>query len=139
MRTLASVLIALVVAGAASCSKRSSEPVPVSTPEPAPPPAPAHPALQAVKGTVAKVRALTGYVMEVPVSAIRDDAPLAALPNTVDDLAVVELVLSLEEAFNIEIPDQDLADAAGPGGENDLARHLSVRKLAAIIDRKRRP
>ena len=119
-RGAASLLMAL--ACAVSCSKRLGQPVPDGAPP----------------STVAKVRAITSEIIKAPVSPSQDDSPLAALPNRPDDLTVVEIVLALEEAFHIEIPDQELYDAAGGGNVTDVARHLSVKKLIDIVERRRR-
>jgi acyl carrier protein len=132
------LLIALAIAGGASCSKRSAPPESGAAPErpqavrPPPPP-------QATAATTAKVRAVVAEMLEVPVSAISDDMPLAQAPKPADDLAIVEIVLALEETFKIELPDQELEEAAGHKLAADIAQHISVRKLATIVERHRQP
>jgi acyl carrier protein len=132
-RPAASLLLALALVFGGSCSKRSSEPV--VKPLPAAPAAPSIPSA----ATTAKVRAIASEILEMPVAKISDDVPLAELPNPADELAVVELVLALEERFSIEIADQELEAAPGNAAPADIARSLSVRKLAEIVERHRTP
>ena len=142
--TAAMLAMAAVLACGPSCSKRDEAPVltpmparprpfprapPVAVSRPAPAPAP-----PPSSRTIAKVRKIVAHNLELPVAEVSGDAPLSALRKPADDLAVVEIVLALEEAFRIEISDQDLEDATGGAAPGDVS-HISVRTLAEIIER----
>jgi len=103
-------------------------PVPALAFPPSPPPAPA---------TIKKVRSIVAYNLELPIVEVPVEAPLSALRKPADDLAVVEVVLALEEAFHIEIPDEELEAATGGASPGDVS-HISVRTLAEIVERRSR-
>jgi acyl carrier protein len=147
----ASLLTALaLLACAVSCTTRADAPVltpvparppvaaskppPAAPPDPAPAPAPAPPP---APGTINKVRAIVAHDLDLPVLEVPVEAPLSALRKPADELSVVEIVLSLEEAFHIEIADQDLEDATG-GPSPGAVSHLSVRTLAGIVEKRSR-
>ncbi len=60
------------------------------------------------------------------------DAPLTKQKNPADELDVVEIVMGVEEAFNIEIKDEELG-----GTLDDATKDLTVTKLVAIVAKKK--
>ena len=86
------------------------------------------------KDDVALVRKTVSDLMAIPETKLGDDTPLSHLPTPMDDLDLVELVMELEEMRDVAIPDQLLVDAAGTDGTNVLPQHLTINKLAAILD-----
>lgn len=95
----------------------------------------ARPAFPAPRSdTLARVQKAVAEVIGVAPSAIPPAATLSKLPRPVDDLDVVEVVLALEETFQIEIPDGDLVRAAGGEPLSGLGETLTVEKLAALVE-----
>ncbi|MEM7316357.1 MAG: iron-sulfur cluster assembly accessory protein, partial [Planctomycetota bacterium] len=86
------------------------------------------------KDNVALVKKTVSELMAIPEANLRDDTPLSQLSTPMDELDLVELVMELEEIRNVAIPDQLLVDAAGTDGTNVLPQHLTIKKLAAILD-----
>lgn len=91
---------------------------------------------------VAKVRTVVAEMLAIPAAKLGDDTRFASLPRPPDDLDVVEIVLALEDAFAIAIPDAEVERAgAGPGA--GFGGNLTVGKLAALVqtqlDHKPRP
>ena len=78
-----------------------------------------------VRDAVAKVLGLEPGEVDVA-------APLSKQKVPADELDTVEIVMEVEEAFGVEIPD---ADISGPDG--GVRADLSVRKLAEIVAAKK--
>ncbi len=78
-----------------------------------------------------QVRKIAADILRVKPRAIAVDVPLSKQKFRADDLDMVEIVMALEEAYKIEIPDNEL------GGDNkEIMSAMSVRKLAEIVARK---
>jgi acyl carrier protein len=56
------------------------------------------------------VKKVLAAVMEVDIASIGDDASMDTVP-TWDSLRQMNLVLALEDAFQVSIPDEDAANA----------------------------
>jgi acyl carrier protein len=82
-----------------------------------------------------KVRIAVAEVLGMRPEDIDDDTPLSALAKPADELAVVELILTLEERFSVQIPDDAIAGGRDLG---QLPDHLTVSKLAVIVARMQR-
>ena len=54
-----------------------------------------------------RVRKLIAEQLEVPLDKVTPEAVFVDEPLKADSLAIVEMVLALEEAFKIEIPDEE--------------------------------
>ena len=83
---------------------------------------------------VALVKKTVSELMAIPEADLGDDTPLSQLPAPMDDLDLVELVMELEEIRDVAIPDQLLVESAGTDGANVLPQHLTINKIAAILD-----
>jgi acyl carrier protein len=79
-----------------------------------------------------ELRAVVGRELALDASRIGPDASLVAFKPELDELATVALVLRLEEAFNVDINDDAVADVLGmePHG---LPTKLTLNNLARLI------
>ena len=67
-----------------------------------------------------------GEQLDLNVREVDLNVPLSKQKKAADDLDVVEIIINVEEAFNIEIKDEEV-------GVTDL----SVKKLADIVSQKK--
>lgn len=74
---------------------------------------------------VERITELVGNQLDLDVRDVDVDAPLSKQKKAADDLDVVEIVMSVEAAFNIEIKDEE------------VSRNSSVKKLADIVSRRK--
>lgn len=79
---------------------------------------------------VDRVRKEAAKILKKDVAQVDVTKPFAALGA--DDLDVVEIVMAVEEAFNVEIPDDAIA-----GKSDDVSKTLTVQKLAEIVSRQK--
>jgi len=78
-----------------------------------------------------QVRKIAADILRVKPRDIAVDVPLSKQKFRVDDLDMVEIVMALEEAYKMEIRDNEL------GRDNkEIMSTMSVRKLAEIVARK---
>ena len=73
-----------------------------------------------------KVRVVVAEQLGVELSEVRPDASILDDLGA-DSLDVVEMVMSLEEAFDIEVPDEDVGSIRTIG---DVERYVSARAAA---------
>lgn len=79
-----------------------------------------------------QVRKIAADILRVKPGDIGVDVPLSKQKFRADELDMVEIVMALEEAYKIEIPDNDL------GRDNkEIISTMSVRKLAELVARKK--
>ena len=79
-----------------------------------------------------QVRKIAADILRVKPRDIAVDVPLSKQKFRADDLDMVEIVMALEEAYKMEIRDNEL------GRDNkEIVSTMSVRKLAEIVARKR--
>ena len=98
-------------------------------------PTPAEPstALVAPSGdTLSVVREITAAQMGVDVNQIQPSTSLGELGA--DELDIVELVMELEEEFDVSIPDEAIENVTGSQTWSDGADRLTIRKLAEIVE-----
>ena len=97
---------------------------------PAAPKAPAGP-------TEVGVRRILAAQFEVDPSKIAFDQPMSKPPLNADELALVEIVMELEDHFSIVIPDHEL-DLDGLKNElGEPTVRITPRQLVEIVDRLR--
>jgi acyl carrier protein len=97
-----------------------------------PPATPANTTSQATQEqTVTKIREIVANKLEVDPKTIDIDIPLSKQKSPADELDAVEIILDIEDAFKIEIKEDEVGGSA-PG----LPDRLSVRKLADIVAKK---
>jgi acyl carrier protein len=64
---------------------------------------------------------------------IAPDAKFSSLKSAADELDVVELIMTLEEEFQIEITDAAIAQAVGSSALDVIASNLSAKSLAQVV------
>lgn len=79
-----------------------------------------------------KVRGIVAEVLSLKPEEVDVDAPLVKQKNAADELDVVEIVLTVEEAYDIEIKDEELG-----GTLEEVTTKLTVRRLADIVNRRK--
>jgi len=78
-----------------------------------------------------RVRKIAADILRVKPRDIAVDVPLSNQKFRADDLDMVEIVMALEEAYKMEIPDNELGRDS-----KEVMSTMSVRKLAEIVARK---
>lgn len=76
---------------------------------------------------------LAAELLRVPQERMNPDVPLSEHDPPMDDLDLVELVLELEDHFQVTIPDEELVRAAGDDGVGVLPSRLSLASMAEIV------
>ena len=79
-----------------------------------------------------KISGIVGKQLDLNVRDVDVDVPLSKQKKAADELDVVEIIMNVEEAFGIEIKDEELRGSVG-----EVSRDLSVKKLADIVSKKR--
>ena len=79
-----------------------------------------------------RVTKIVAEILSLKPEEVDVNIPLTMQKNAADELDVVEIVLSVEEAYNIEIRDEELG-----GTLEDVTRELTVRRLVDIVLKKR--
>ena len=69
-----------------------------------------------------KTRSVVADVLRLPAEELAPDAALGAIA-TLDSLSLAEIASALDDAFGIRLPSEDLATT------------LSIRELAALVER----
>ncbi len=82
---------------------------------------------------VDRVRGLLAELFQIELDAIGPDTTLAALD--LDELDLVEAVMEVEDSFEVSIPEDDLAAAAGSDNADVLLSWLTPRRLALLAER----
>ncbi|PQO25586.1 hypothetical protein C5Y96_23785 [Blastopirellula marina] len=96
-----------------------------------PPPAATSPASDA---TVAQVCATTAVMFDVKPGQVKPETSLADLEA--DQLDYVELVMTLEEKFNVMIDDEVIEDVTGTSDWQQGMKNLTMAKLASAIEQQ---
>ena len=73
-----------------------------------------------------------GTQLDLDVRDVDADLPLSKQKKAADELDVVEIIMNVEEAFGIEIKDEEVGGSLG-----EVSKDLSVKKLADIVSRKK--
>lgn len=68
----------------------------------------------------------------------RENIVFAALNENIDEVNVMEVLLSVESEFHIEIPDSAITDRIGREHRRDLVNHRSLSELARVVEELRR-
>lgn len=87
--------------------------------------------------TIAEVRRIAAELLGVPQQQIDLNVPLGRHDAPLDDLDLVELVMELEDHFQIAIPDEELVREAGADDLTGMRSRLTLTSLATIVDRIR--
>ena len=86
--------------------------------------------------TVSQVCSITAELLGVNPSKVIPSTSLGDLGA--DELDIVELVMELEELFDIAIPDDAITDVTGRDQWQSGAHKLTMTKLAQIVDDRKR-
>ena len=78
------------------------------------------------------ISCIVGKQLDLNVREVDVDVPLSKQKKAADQLDVVEIIMNVEEAFKIEIKDEEVGEAL-----EEVSRNLSVRKLADIVSKKK--
>jgi acyl carrier protein len=81
---------------------------------------------------VEKIRSIVGKQLGLNALGVEVDVPLSKQKKPADDLDIVEIVMTVEETFGIEIRDEEVGKSL-----EEVSRDLSVKKLADIVATKR--
>lgn len=93
------------------------------------PPA-AQPAQASQPQIIDRVRKEAAKILKKDAAQVDVSKPLAALGA--DELDTVEIVMAVEEAFNVEIPDDVIA-----GKSDEVSKTLTLQKLAELVSRQK--
>lgn len=80
---------------------------------------------------------MAAELLGVPEESMNPDVALSEHDPPMDDLDLVELVLELEDYFEITIQDEELVRAAGADGIDALPSRLSLASVAEIVRKAR--
>jgi len=75
---------------------------------------------------VETIRVIVAEQLDLKVQEVDVDVPLSKLKKPADELDVIEIIMNVEEAFSIEIRDDEVASGT-----------LSVKALANTVSRKK--
>lgn len=85
--------------------------------------------------SIAEVKHIAAELLGVPEERINVDVPLGRHDPPLDDLDLVELIMELEDHFQISIVDDELAREAGADDLSVMRSRLTLTSLANIVDR----
>lgn len=81
---------------------------------------------------VERISSIVGKQLDLNVREVDMNVPLSKQKKAADELDVVEIIMNVEEAFNIEIKDEEVGESL-----EDVSKDLSVKKLADIVSKKK--
>jgi acyl carrier protein len=129
MRTNVAIAVVVLLTSGAGCRRKAGQAAqaPAALAE-----------MKAAKQPVPKLlRAAVGRSLEVNVHQLDPDVSIATLKPDLDDLDVVELVLSLEEMFEVSLEDEALAKVMGGADGAIDSKKLTLRNLWQLIETAR--
>jgi acyl carrier protein len=131
MRTKVAIAVVVLLAVGAGCRRKAGQaaqvPREVAATKAFRPPVPA------------LLRAAVGRSLAVNVNRLDPDVSIATLKPNLDDLDVVELVLSLEETFEVTIEDEAVAKVMGGADGAIDTKKLTLRNVWQLVESARRP
>ena len=93
---------------------------------------PTQPASTSAPATLDEVRTIVAEQMGVELGELTPTTSLGELGA--DELDFVELVMELEERFNITIPDEEVAQMMGTDDWQRGMKNVTMEKLATLVD-----
>lgn len=87
---------------------------------------PPQPSSSEYQRTLERISTIVGKQLDLNVREVDVDVPLSKQKKAADELDVVEIIMNVEEAFNIEIKDEEVG-----------VKDLSVKKLADIVSQQK--
>jgi acyl carrier protein len=82
--------------------------------------------------TVERIRAIVGTQLNINAGEVDVDLPLLKQKKAADELDLVEIIMNVENTFNVEIKDDEVGESL-----EEIGKNLSVKKLADIVSRKK--
>lgn len=127
---LLTVLICLVILTQWGCKNNQSPVASVNRPALDASARHNHPDYQQV---VSRIRDIVAKQLGIEPNSVGVDVPLSKQKVAADELDVIEIIINVEEAFSVEIKDEEIS---GPNGE--ISGSISVNKLAEIVMSKKK-
>ena len=81
---------------------------------------------------VERISDIVGKQLDLNVHDVDVDVPLSKQKKAADELDIVEIVMNVEEAFGIEIKDEEVGESL-----EEVGRDLTIKKLADIVSKKK--
>jgi len=132
MRTAVAIAVVMLLAVDVGCRRKAEQ-----APQPLQPPR-AVVAREVARQPVPRLlRAAVGRTLAVDVNRLDADVSIATLKPNIDDLDVVELVLSLEEVFGVNIDDEALVKVTGGANGAIDGNKLTLRNLWQLVESAR--
>jgi acyl carrier protein len=129
MRKSVAIGVVMLLAVGVGCRRKAEQ---------APQPPRAVAAREVVRQPVPRVlRAAVGRSLAVDANRLDPDVSIATLKPDIDDLDVVELVLSLEEVFGVNIEDEALVKVTGGTNGAIDGKKLTLRHLWQLVESAR--
>lgn len=85
------------------------------------------------KQIVDEIKRIVGKILGLDPKTIDVNAPLSKQKVAADELDVIEIVMAVEETFNVEIKDEELE-----GADLSQMTNITISKLAEIVARKQK-
>jgi acyl carrier protein len=81
---------------------------------------------------VERISDIVGKQLDLNVREVDVDVPLSKQKKAADELDVVEIIMNVEEAFSIEIKDEEVGESL-----EEVGRDLTIKKLADVVSKKK--
>ncbi|HYP42859.1 MAG TPA: phosphopantetheine-binding protein [Candidatus Nitrosocosmicus sp.] len=123
------VLTLLMLLTQTNCSNKTLEPPKENKPTE---PTPAQIIVPNDAEITARIRGIVAKILNLDSNSIDVNAPLTKQKNPADELDIIEIIMEVEEIFNIEIKDEEIGNST-----EQVVKELSVKKLAEIVAKKK--
>ena len=79
-----------------------------------------------------RISDIVGKQLDLNVREVDVNVPLSKQKKAADELDVVEIIMNVEEAFGIEIKDEEVGESL-----EEVSRDLTIKMLADIVSRRK--
>lgn len=94
---------------------------------------PMPPAPKDAKDTAGQIQKIVAKLLDLNPNEVPINTPLAKLKKPADELDVVEIIMTVEETFNIEIKDDELG-----GSDINAVTNITVQQLADLVESRKK-